>query len=89
MVRFKRVISCASLNSSGSNRTISLFGDHITCSFPKDTNRVFDDPATLHTTVDVLDPHASPRKLLIEDLLFVGERATTRFLEMSSTFFSV
>ncbi len=57
------------------------FGDHITCSFPKDTNRVFDDPATLHTTVDVLDPHASPRKLLIEDLLFVGERATTRFLE--------
>jgi hypothetical protein len=60
------------------------FCDHVTYSFPKHTNRVFHNPTALHTAIDMFDPDASSGQLLIERLLFVRKRATTRFLEQKN-----
>jgi len=57
------------------------FRNHITYTVAKQTDRVFDNPTALDTTVDMLDTHASPRKLLIERFLLFRQAAATWFLE--------
>ena len=61
------------------------FSDHITHTVAKETDRVFDYPTALDTTVDMFDPYAPPRKLLVERLFVVCQAAATWFLEGRDT----
>ena len=61
------------------------FSNHITYTVTKETYRVFDNPTSLHTAVDMLDSYASSRELLIERFFLIGQAAATWFLERCDT----
>jgi hypothetical protein len=61
------------------------FSDHITHTIAKQTDRVFDNPTALDTTVDMFDPYTSSRELLIERLFLIGQAAATWLLEWCDT----
>jgi hypothetical protein len=65
------------------------FSNHIAHTFAKQTDRVFDNPTTFHTTVDMFDPYASSRQLLIERLLLFCQAATRWFLEWCDATYTI
>jgi hypothetical protein len=65
------------------------FGNHIAHTFTKHTDCVFDNPATLHTTINMFDPYPSTSQLLIEGFFFIRQAAATWFLEWCNTAYAI
>ena len=65
------------------------FSNYITHTVAKQTDCVFNDPTSLHTTVDMFDVYASSRVLPIERLFLIRQAAATRFLEWRDATYTV